>query len=200
MKRLLAALLMFVSAAHVSAQTKLDDLSEIAPREFACVEVYAFKETSQACYVKARRKGWPKEDFEYMLITPEMADTITMFTSTPEGKRPIRQLATYKEWLRAFLDGSGVNKTDGTTRWTYFKPKKRVKDWRSLQKEIQPFDMATAFDTYFATRGMNPDGTRKRQMTAKEERFYLSVAKTVLEAMSGTETPLERMLMGKPAY
>ena len=47
---------------------------------------------------------------------------------------------------------------------------------------------------------MNPDGTRKRQMTAKEERFYLSVAKTVLEAMSGTETPLERMLMGKPAY
>ena len=47
---------------------------------------------------------------------------------------------------------------------------------------------------------MNPDGTRKRQMTAEEERFYLSVAKTVLEAMGNTETPLERMLMGKPAY
>lgn len=200
MKRLLIALLMTVSVADVFAQTKIDDLSEIAPMEYAYMEMYAFKETTQACYIKARRKGWPKEDFQYMLITPELADTITMFTSTPEGKRPFKKLTTYMNWLRAFLDGSGADKTDGTTRWTYFKPKMKLKDWRTLKKEAQPFDMAAAFDTYFAARGMNPDGTRKRQITAEEERFYLSVAKTVLDAMSNTETPLDRMLMGKPAY
>ena len=53
MKRLLIALLMTVLVEDVFAQTKIDDLSEIAPMEYAYMEMYAFKETTQACYIKA---------------------------------------------------------------------------------------------------------------------------------------------------
>lgn len=173
-------------------------LTWVTPAGYYPLEVQRFTGTN-LYYLKLKPIGLKNGEFFFLTINSEVADNILKYTLSDEH---ISSKLQRKQWLKSFLDSTGVKKPANETEWTYYKPQRAYTYQVSYNSKNywKPFDVQQAWQCYCKQRNLDPNtGETKQHPSAESTMAFLQMIRTVLPIMAaGTDnrTLTEKVLNG----